>query len=241
MRRNLSPAQRHLIRVSAAIEAAKADPHGGMATGSAYELMSAKMTQDRARLKAIQSQEQKIVVKQSLLPDYADYVQAVVGSGVGAQDDVLTRIMVWRIDVGDVAGALEIARYVFEHNLATPDNFARSPACLLVEETAEIAMAALVTKSEPPSVDVLMEIGEMTKAHDMPDEVRAKLHKAIARIYDAKAQAAPDNDQLALYQLAFDNYVRALDLNEKCGVKQERDRTEKVIKKFAEASTPAAN
>lgn len=41
-------------------------------------------------------------------------MNGVLEQGKGAQDDILMTVMLWRLDTGDIAGALEIARYAPE-------------------------------------------------------------------------------------------------------------------------------
>lgn len=120
-----SPARRHFQRVSASLAAASAAP-GETLAGSAYELMLAKLATDRRRLKSIMSIERKIEVKRvELLPEYVDYVAGALAGGRGAQDDVLTTVMIWRVDAGDYAGALDIARYAIAHRMTLPDQYDR--------------------------------------------------------------------------------------------------------------------
>ncbi|MFP3787306.1 phage terminase small subunit, partial [Burkholderia sp. SIMBA_024] len=73
-------------------------------------------------------------------------------------------------------GALDIARYVLRHKLAPPGNFARSTPYLIAEDVAESATRAHEA-GEPVHIDHLMQTMELTDAEDMPDQVRAKLHK----------------------------------------------------------------
>lgn len=213
-----SPAKAHYLRHTAAREAAKASPRDGMEGATGYELMLAKLAQDRRRLKEIQSIERKIVVKRELLPDYVPWVDGVLATGNGAQDDVLMTVLVWRIDTGDFPAALAIARYAIGHRLSLPDQYERSLGCLLAEEFADTALKA-ITADERIDLDSLLAVADLTAEQDMPDEVRAKLHKAIGL-----ALAGTDKP-LALEQLR-----RALVLHDKAGVKKDIERLEREIR-----------
>ncbi|MBN4688500.1 terminase, partial [Escherichia coli] len=109
---------------------------------NAYELMLAKLAEDRRRLKEVQSIERKIEIKRQILPDYAPWVQGALEAGRGGQDAVLMTVMVWRIDVGDFAGALDIAAYALRHGLVLPDQYQRDAATLIAEEIADQALAS---------------------------------------------------------------------------------------------------
>lgn len=213
-----SPAQRHFQRVSAQLAAASAG-QGETLVGSAYELMLAKLATDRRRLKSIASIERKIDVKRAeLLPEYVDYVAGALRGGRGAQDDVLTTVMIWRVDVGDYAGALDIARYAIEHRMTLPDQYDRPLATAIAEEFAEASLSSF-KKGDTATVDaaLLAEVAQLTAPYDMHDQVRAKLHKAIG--YTA--------DRTGDIPAALEHLRRALELDERAGVKQDIARLEK--------------
>ena len=126
----VSSIRKHFERVTAAKAAVNAGE--SPMQGEAYELMQAALFEDYRRLKATQSMERKAEIKREILPNYAEYVAGVLEAGQGAQDDVLMRIMLWRIDAGDIGGAIEIANYAIEYGLTPPDQFEqgyRRPHC----------------------------------------------------------------------------------------------------------------
>ena len=178
----LTLAQQNQLRKRAAKEAAATAPAASMAGANSYELQLAQLLQDRLRIKNVHSNEGKAELKRQLLPAYEPYIQGVLAAGQGAQDEVLTTIMVWRLDAGDYAGALEVAAYVIQHNLGMPDRFARTSPCLVAEEIAEAALKALKAGGEFP-LDVLERAHQLTAEQDMPDEARAKLHLAIGKAF----------------------------------------------------------
>jgi hypothetical protein len=215
-----SPAQRHFQRVTAEKAAASAAPGESLAGANAYELMLVKLSTDRRRLKSIASIEQKIKVKRDeLLPEYVDYVAGALSGGRGAQDDVLTTVMIWRIDAGDFAGGLDIARYAIEHRMTLPDQYDRPLATAIAEEFAEAALAAFKKGDATKHVSAaqLGEVAQLTASADMHDQVRAKLHKALGYL------AEKSGDGMA----ALDHLCRALVLDSRAGVKQDIARLEK--------------
>ena len=226
---SLSPAQINQLRKRAALEAAATAPAQTMAGATTYELQLAQLHQDRLRLSQIQSTEGKVALKAQLLPAYVPYVDGVLAAGRGAQDEVLTTLMVWRLDAGDYLGALAIGRYVLEHNMTMPDRFARTTGCLFAEE---IAIAALKAGSEF-SFTVLNETEQLTRDQDMPDEARAKLHLAMGRVL-AKV---PDDDvrdaHVAMLQKARTHLARAIELHSSSGGKKDLERVERLLKKHA--------
>ena len=97
-----SPAQRHMMRVSAAMTAQReAAP---LRHATVYEQMLVKLAADQRTLKAIYSKELKAAKKRELLPFWLPWVNGVLEQGKGAQDDILMTVMLWRLDTGDIAG-----------------------------------------------------------------------------------------------------------------------------------------
>ncbi len=235
---SLSPAQRAQQRKRAARDAGAAAPGQHMAGATAYELQLAQLAQDRARLKQIQSGQGKAELKRQLLPAYQPYVDGVLAAGRGAQDDVLTTVMLWRIDAGDYAGALEIAAYVLQHALVMPDRFARTTGCLIAEEVAEAALKAQKAGGVFER-DVLEEAMRLTIAQDMPDEARAKLYLALGRAELIEAEQAGEQADAELLGMARQHLAKAIDLHSNCGAKKDLERAERLLKRHAPATAEA--
>lgn len=231
----LSIAQAHQRRARAAMEAAKTAPQQSMAGATAYEHQLNQLLQDRLRLKAIQSTAAKEALKPQLLPQYVPYVEGVLAGGNGAQDDVLTTIMVWRIDAGEYAGALDIADYVLKHKLIMPDRFERTTGCLVAEEIATAALKAQKTNGTF-DLSILHRTIELTDDEDMPDQARAKLYLATGRA-TVHGLTAEEPGQPGQIQAGIDLLKRAIELHDSCGGKKDLDGAERLLKKHAAPSS----
>lgn len=222
----MTPARAHFLRASAAQRDQADTPVRAGANG--YELMLAKLIEDKRRLHDIQSIERRAEVKREILPEYTAWIDGAIAGGHGVQDDVLMTVMVWRIDTGDLAGALQIARYAIEHKLAMPDQYKRSTGCLIAEEFAD---HALRLGTIPPEVtEQLQAANELTAGEDMPDEVRAKLLKAIGYGLAKAAEADGAEDRPGLLTRALDALRQALGKHDKVGVKKDIERLEREVK-----------
>ncbi|WP_332763123.1 terminase endonuclease subunit [Pseudomonas koreensis] len=230
-----NPCRRHFVRVSAAIEAAAANPTQTMAGATAYEHQLNQLLQDRLRLKQVQSNQGKAELKRQLLLDYIPYVQGVLEGGKGAQDEVLTTIMVWRIDAEDFSGALDIADYVLKHKLIMPDRFERTTGCLVAEEVATVALKSLKV-GEPFELAILKRTAELTDAEDMPDQARAKLFLAMGRV---TLEGVTDEGlgQPGQVQAGIALLKKAIDLHDACGGKKDLERTERLLNKLTAAGS----
>ncbi|MBS5840570.1 MAG: terminase endonuclease subunit [Pseudomonas sp.] len=226
----LSLAQAHQRRARAAMESAKTTPLQSMAGATAYEHQLNQLLQDRLRLKAIQSNEGKAALKRQLLPQYIPYIEGVLEAGKGAQDEVVTTVMLWRIDVGDFTGALDLAGYVLKHQLVMPDRFERTAGCLVAEEIATAALKAQKAGDNSFDRDVLYRTLEMTEDQDMPDQARAKLYLAAGRatLVDLSTETRGQAGQL---EAGIDLLKRAIELHDGCGGKKDLDNAERLLKR----------
>lgn len=239
MIRKLTPAARHMARIAsqqAATVAAQAQGH--MANATVYEQYLAQLHQDRMRLKNIASTQGKVELKKQLLPTYRDYLQGVLNSGAGVQDEVFTTLMLWAIDAEEYEQALGLANYVLEHKLKLADRFERPAATMVAEEIATSALTALKA-DKPFSLEILNAAEQITREHDMHDQARAKIHLAIGKAlllaFDAEPASA---ESLAPLAQAKEHIARAIELHDKCGGKKDLEKIDRLLKKHADLVTP---
>lgn len=237
-------ARNHFQRVTAAAQAAAA-PAAEPMEGSEHQLMLAQLYEHRKQLKQIQSVERKVEAKAAMVPVYDTYIGAVLQAGQGAQDDIVTTLMVWNIDAGAVTPqryeqALTIAAYVLQHGLKLPDQYNRDVPTLLADEFSTAALAGKMPAEQ--ELDMLLAVDYLTLDRDMPDQARAKLRKAIGYTYLGK-HGADDPDLGKLSNLELDaanlHLTRALELDPKSGVKKDLERLARAIKKPATAPDQA--
>ena len=213
-----SPARAHYEQTLAAQAPAEGQAVSAQ-TANAYELMLAKLAEDKRRLKSVQSMERKAEVKAELLPEYQPWIDGVLEGESGRQDDVLMTVFVWAIDIGDFKTALRIGAYAIEHDLVMPDQYKRDVPTVLAEEIADQSIKAIAAE-QPADLESIDRTIGLTDGRDMPDEVRAKLYKA----YGYANRAAGFNE------LAKVALTRALELHDKVGVKKDIERLETLIK-----------
>ncbi|WP_375592103.1 phage terminase small subunit [Chitiniphilus eburneus] len=212
-----SPARAHFLRRSAqqqVPDSAEAQHHARL---SAYEQQLAQLHDHRRRLKDAKALARKIELKRQFLPEYAAWIQGVLAGDHGAQDEVFITCLVWTMDVGDWTAALHMAEYALRHGLVLPDHYKRDLATLVAEEVAD---AALKPGGLGVPLDSLIEAELLTKDHDLHDQVRAKLRKAIGFAFRERGEAAS----------ALEYLKQALSLFEQVGVKKDIERLERELK-----------
>ncbi|ECU8779161.1 terminase [Salmonella enterica] len=223
----LTPAQKHFQQVMAR-RAGLETREETLVERTAHEQILHRLRLAQSRLKGIQSKAAKAVAKKELLPEFEGWIEGTLDSDNGRPDEVITTLMVWAVDCGDLPLALRIGEYVVRHNLSLPDNFGRDAATVLTEE---ICNPLLTLAGTDPDADLsgyiepLDTLWEIVTNRDMPDEVRAKLCKACAfarrHLTDADSVAA----SLRLLR-------EAMHLNPNAGVKREIATLTRALKKL---------
>ncbi|EFD4937296.1 hypothetical protein F2M99_21830, partial [Escherichia coli] len=130
---------------------------------------------------------------------------------------VLMYVMLWRIDAGDYAGALEIGRHALRHGWVMPLGN-RNVQTVLAEEMADAAQSAMLATTGF-DVDLLLQTLELTDGLDMPDQSRARLHKAIGAVLSESNPAS-----------ALNHLNHALQLDPRCGVKKDKQQLERRLR-----------
>ncbi|MCV5631861.1 phage terminase small subunit, partial [Escherichia coli] len=110
-------------------------------------------------------------------------------------------------------------RYALKYGLTMPGKHRRTPPYMFTEE---VALAAMRAHAAGESVDtrLLTDTLELTATADMPDEVRAKLHKITGLFLRDGGDAAG----------ALAHLQRATQLDCQAGVKKEIERLERELK-----------
>ena len=236
----MSLARQHFQKHSAKAAAVSAAEFGTMQEQSFYELQLAQLNNDRHRLKQIQSTEAKIQLKKALVPTYLPYVDGIIEANKSVQDVVFMTVLVWCIDTEHYAKALEMAEFALTHNMIMPDRFERKTATLVTEEIANAFLKKLKTNTDI-DIEVLQQLEQLAlqtefeeKLPDMPDQVKAKLLVALgkATIKQIQSKDEPSQSDIAFAQEAQAYLERAIELDDKCGGKQDLKNMEALLKKF---------
>lgn len=248
-----SPALRHRQKVLATL-AGSPSPRAGEQRGrpaappptpqaggpaNEYAALLAALHEDIRTLSDIQSHEQRQPRKVEMAAKYAPWIAGILEADQPVQDDVLVTNMIWALDYRDFETALTLAAFVLKHGLVLPERYSRTPACFLAEEVAELALA----QHEEVAHEVLLQVASMIEGHDMPDQVTAKLKKALGRswmrkavAFDPAAENAPAGGALAYVEQGLADLERALVLDPQAGVKKDIQAAKSLQKKLAAAA-----
>lgn len=213
-----------------------------------YQQLLAALHEDLRTLHGIQSKEAKAAKKAELIQTYLPWLQGALAIEEGAaapQDEIVVTCMIWAVDIRAWDLAELLAAHVIRHNLQMPERFHRGAAAYMVSEIAKVALA------EPGSVphEVLERTVPLSEPpHDMKDDTRAKLHRALgeswqrrAEDFDPAAETAFAGGKPAMIDAALGQMRRAFELDDKVGVKKPIEQLEREAKKLADAATANTN
>lgn len=220
MTNKTTPAQRHRQAALAQKEVTNitAGPN------AVYRMLQLKLREDKQALKSKQSIQAKIELKRELVGHYDEWINATLSAGKGDQDNLLTTLMLWHIDIGNFSRALDIADYAMTHKLKMPDAHQRTLPTVVAEEIADTAKR-LATSDEIDDEQIaqVLRASTMTAEADMPDQVRAKLARQVGELTETTNPV-----------FALDNFQTALKFDENSGVKGSIKRLEKQLKETTE-------
>ncbi len=204
-----SPARLHKQREEARIASERAAERQETIQGSEHELALAQLAAHKRQLSAIQSMQARQAKKAELMQEWHGYIDGVLAADAGVPDPVISQMMPWAFDVGDIDRALTVGDYLLRHDLPAPEQFTRDLPSLYAEMAAESWLSTPTGTIPAISAEQLGEVLDATADHDMVDEIRAKLHRALG-------EALHDEGNL---EAAITHLRRAVELNPKVGCK----------------------
>ena len=199
-----------------------------------YQLMLAGLQIDMNRLSQIQSTAAKIEAKREMIGKYLPWIEGALAAEAAAQDEIVGNMTVWAIDIDDWDLAFRLSQHILAHDLALPERFKRKPATIIAEQVAEAGLAPTPTIDR----DWLQRFDALLEGHDIFDQVRAKLFRALgiafkadAEAFDPTAENAVAGGKSALLQNARDCFQSALTFDKNAGVKKLIEALDRELKK----------
>lgn len=214
---------------------------------SEYRQLQAALHNDLRTLHEIQSVQEKIARKREMIDTYLPWVNGALEAGAegrAVQDEIVVTVMIWALDIQNWPLALDLGEHVLKHGLALPSRHKRTPATVIAEEVADAA------KEDMASVpfDILQRTGDLVEGYDMPDQVKAKLLRALgllladqAEHFDPEAENAIAGGKPALIEAALVSLRNAVRHDKNVGVKKQIEQLERTAKKLAEEAGAEQN
>lgn len=222
-----------------AAHAAPPPPSADTQAGLEYASLRVLLYDNLRTLSDIASIEARNPKKAEFAIPFTEWIEGALAAGeqgIAAQDEILVTNLVWAIDYRDFDYALRLGAHVLRFNLVMPERYNRTAACFLAEEIATVAL----TQHELVTLEQLVQVLALVEGADMPDQAKAKLHKAIGRAYrrrgedfDPNADNAPAGGKAAFVSEALTHFNRAKQLDDDCGVKTDIRDLERQLKALA--------
>ena len=144
------------------------------------------------------------------MPNYLPWIEGTIAEGVGGQDDMLVKLMVWCLDTHDFKTAIDIAEYALLNDFVMPEPFTRDVATVFVEQLSDELLSIRKDTDTAVYADLIQRAIDSTTSQDMPDQVRAKIYRAFG---DSLKDPKPDE--------AITAYEIAIKLDDKVGCKKD--------------------
>lgn len=202
-----------MVSQSTPVSDAPSDSNNNPDAGSNIEL---KFWNDDQQLSNIQSISHKTELKKEFLPFYLPWIEGTIAEGIGAQDDMLVKLMVWCLDAHEFKTATDIAEYALLNDFVMPEPFTRDVATVFVEQLADELLILKKDTDTAVYADLIQRAIDSTTSQDMPDQVRAKLYRVLG---DSVKDAKPTE--------AINAYEKAIKLDDKVGCKKDLEQLRK--------------
>lgn len=185
--------------------AARVSPPAGDAA-----VIDAALQADLSLLSERTDVKEKIALKRQLLPKYLPYVQAYRAAGEHYPNPLLVYCLVWLLDVEDIEAALDLAHFAIEQQQHLPERFNRDLPTFVAETVHDWAERQYkAQQSASPYLDQVLESVYSDRWPIGNIIVRGKLFKLAGLFADRNGDI----------KAAMNWYERALEANEKAGVK----------------------
>ena len=177
----LTPAEAHFQKAMA-LHRGETDNGLSRAQLNHYDEMLHRLRTDKTQLSEIQGNSRKAEYKKNVIPNYQGWIDGVLEAQNGLADEVFVTLIIWHLDAGLYAKALDMAAYALAFNLPLPDDYNRTLATTLIDEICDRSLQVRASGKQDETVatlDELLRLAQLTANQDMPDGARAKLYKVI--------------------------------------------------------------
>lgn len=174
-----------------------------------YDIVKASLDGDIVTLKGLKTIAEKLAYKAHIIPNYLDYLQQYQAQGHNHPNGILSQVMVWLFDTEQFELAHQYAELAIEQGQKLPARFNTPNIQTFICDTlADYGAKQLKDKKPAPALQYA--IDGLSKHWDVNPIPAGKVFATAGKLeFMAKN-----------YQTAFDYCNKALELNERAGVKK---------------------
>lgn len=153
-----------------------------------FELLLTALDNDCTRISALPKGSARTELKRELLKTWLPVVDAYIAGGSIFANPVLTQVMIWCWDTGDINNALRLTNVAIEQNQGMPERFSRNVKTYVADAFLDWCKEQQVNKSaiEPYFSEMLAKVMDWA----IHDDIKLKYVKLAA--LEAKAAGDPE-------------------------------------------------
>lgn len=176
-----------------------------------YQTAFSMLETHQQQLHALIKVDDKIALKQKIVPQYLSFLNDYLDSGAQYKNDVLTTLTVWLIDIEDLENALKFAELAIEQQQLSPAKYKRDMPSLIAEMICDWAERQYKAKqSAYPYFDRVVALVESEQWIMSNVIIPNKIYKQVALF----AERAQD------FKTAVEYFEKCIEVNpDKHGVK----------------------
>ena len=187
---------------------------------------------DLAILKSFDGMPRKVAYKQERIDHYLPWVLGLIEGDQGHEDRILSYMLVWTIDIGDIRRFLKIAAYMQKHDLKPPFE-TKLPS--FISDNARDNIDAL-------SVEDAEEIAEFIADQDVQENSHASFLRLLGqKVLDGREPETITIDDLADVERVIGYWETAVQLDSKVGIKKKLEQFQKRVLELSTESTEENN
>ena len=164
-----------------------------------YNLLALSMQKDLARVSSLpQGRVRNEFKRDELIPKYRPYVDAYIALEEVYRNEILTQVMIWAFDAGDIHYALELAEKALEEKQPMPKRFKRTTIAYISDAFLEWAKTQYAMgDSVQPYFEQMFD-----KVMEWPihDEIKMKYCKFAGELMESKGE---NGKAYMLYEKAY--------------------------------------
>lgn len=193
-----------------------------------FDLLLEAVKQDREKLHGIPQGPERNERKRELVKNYLPAVEAYLAGEKKFRNPVLSQVMIWLFDLGDIDQAMRLARVAVEQNQPMPDGFKRD----IRTGVADLVLDWVNTRENQPVEPYFSEIYALI----FPAEgIGWQIHDDIKIKYIKIAIARAEAEQDVRKALQLCKFAESID-PKKAQVKTRKAQLEKAVAKLDEAA-----
>lgn len=194
--------------------------------------LESQLRADILEMKSMESMQHRAFAKKYKVPKYWHHVSGIISQNQAINDNITRLMLIWSFDAMLIDQFLQIAAYMVKFNIPMPEDFNTSLSSFITDSGRVMTayesndQFKAITATQAESIHEL--ITSITEPERQPnDDSYSKFLKELGKKVETL-------ESISALKRAKEYYEKALQLNEKVGVKQDLAR---VIKKIEELET----